>query len=84
MLTFKTRPGFVENIARSACYPSSVFSNSDALGTFSQKCKKSEPWLFLEYKKRLKPQIPPDLSNFHMRNGALCIVGGHFGPKTTL
>lgn len=62
----------------------SVFSNSAALGAFSQKSKKSEPWLFLEYKTTVKPQIPPDLSHFHMRNGALCIVGGHFGPKTTL
>lgn len=61
----------------------SVRSSSTIPGAFSQKSRKSKPRLFLEYN-TVKPQIPPDLSHFHMRNdGALCIVDGHFGPKTT-
>lgn len=78
MLTFKTPSRF--------CWEHRLLSTFSApLGVFSQKSRKSEPWLFLEYKKTVKPQIPPDLSHFHMRNdGALYIVGGHFGPKTTL
>lgn len=49
----------------------SVFSNSVC---FSQKNRKSESLAVLGMQdKTVKPQIPPDLSHFHMRNYVLLV-----------